>query len=104
LWPDDKVQIFRDLKVNQLLVADHANATKQVISKTEATPTLLQRIDAGKISHEENDFNEFDRDRLLYHMLSTAGPAFAKADLNGDGIDDFYLGASVGSRPQLYLG
>jgi len=47
---------------------------------------------------------DFDRDRLTYHMYSTEGPAFAKADVNGDGIDDLFFGGAKGFEAKLYLG
>ena len=36
-------------------------------------------------------------------MVSTEGPAFAAADLNNDGLDDFYLGGAIGSAGHAYL-
>lgn len=103
LWPDDRTQIFRNVKSNQLLKVDHVNALKPLVRQHREPEPLLQQIDRGNISHTENDFNEFDRDRLLYHMLSTQGPAFTAADLDNDGADDFYLGAAVGGTAQLHL-
>ncbi|WP_332912422.1 hypothetical protein [Algoriphagus boritolerans] len=41
--------------------------------------------------HTENAFVDFDRDRQTYFMFSTEGPAFAKADVNGDGLDDHFF-------------
>ena len=36
-------------------------------------------------------------------MVSTEGPAFASADLNNDGLDDFYLGGSLGHPGKIYM-
>ena len=41
--------------------------------------------------HKENDFVDFDRDRLIFHMLSTQGPRIAKGDVNKDGLEDIYI-------------
>jgi len=53
--------------------------------------------------HGENVFNEFNREPLIPHMLSTEGPAMAIGDVNNDGLEDVYLGAAKGFKPVLML-
>jgi len=55
------------------------------------------------MNHEENRFNEFDREPLLPHMLSTEGPAFAMGDVNNDGIDDIFFGSSKAKKSKLLI-
>jgi hypothetical protein len=103
-WPDNKIQILKNISTDQLVKLDHINAVKPAAKLLKRKPTtLLTEIKTTEIIHHENEFNDFDRDRLLYHMLSTQGPAFAVADLNSDGLDDFYLGGSSDSKGSFYL-
>src|SRR5690606_39250475 len=53
--------------------------------------------------HRENAFNDFSRQVLLPQEQSTQGPAFAKGDVNGDGLEDIYLGAALNQSGVLYL-
>ncbi len=53
--------------------------------------------------HNENPFNEFDREPLLPHMLSTEGPALAIADVNKDGLEDVFVGASKTFHNGIFL-
>ncbi len=53
--------------------------------------------------HEENPFVEFDREPLIPQMVSREGPALAVADMNGDGREDLFVGASKTYRPGLFL-
>jgi len=53
--------------------------------------------------HEENNFIDFNRDRLLHHMMSTPGPKTAKGDLNGDGLEDLIIGGSKGHSSVVLL-
>lgn len=54
-------------------------------------------------THIENRFNEFDREPLLPHMVSTEGPAVAVADINGDGLEDIFIGSSKTYHPTVWL-
>ena len=53
--------------------------------------------------HEENQFNEFDREQLMPHMVSREGPALAVADVNEDGLEDIFIGSAKFKRASLYL-
>lgn len=53
--------------------------------------------------HEENTFQEFNREALLPHMLSTEGPALCVGDINGDGREDIFIGSSKWKKPVIFL-
>ena len=53
--------------------------------------------------HHENDFVDFDRERLMPKMLSTEGPLMAVADVNGDGLDDVFIGGAKGQASALLI-
>jgi hypothetical protein len=40
---------------------------------------------------------------LTYQMFSTEGPAFAKADINGDGLEDLFFGGAKTYAGKIYL-
>ncbi len=53
--------------------------------------------------HEENSFNEFDREPLIPAMLSAEGPALAVDDVNNDGLQDVFIGAAKRKKSALFL-
>lgn len=53
--------------------------------------------------HQENDFSDFNRQYLLPHKLSTRGPKAAVGDVNGDGLQDFYVCGAMNQPGVLML-
>jgi hypothetical protein len=102
-WPDGKIETMSVVKADQTLAIDYANAKIYTAPELVKIKPLLQEVVYTEVRHTENDYNEFDHNRLQYSMLSTEGPAFATTDLNNDGLDDFYLGGSVGNPGKVYI-
>ncbi len=107
-WPDDRQEVLTQVATNQTLTIAQRNAQELGIPLYPKTPTktifqadnLAQRID---YQHQENQFVDFDVDRLIYHMLSTEGPRMAKGDVNGDGLEDLYLCGARDMSGKLFV-
>ena len=54
-------------------------------------------------THVENDYIDFKREPLLPYKCSRKGPYFAKADVNGDKLEDIFIGGSSGNDKKLML-
>jgi hypothetical protein len=93
-FPNGKMISKTDVSSNQIYKFNALNAT-ETGTYTQQPKTLAQRINMP-ISHEENYFDDYEREILLPYKLSSLGPCMAIADINGDGLDDLYVGGSTG--------
>jgi ASPIC and UnbV/FG-GAP-like repeat len=107
-WPENKKQVLRDVKANQLLSVDIKNAgiENTWINNSMAKNTFFTEVTNSlgvNYKHEENDFIDFDRERLLPHKLSQYGPGLAAGDIDGNGLDDICIGGPVGLPGKFLL-
>ncbi len=105
-WPDGRCSRLYKVRTNQFLILKHSEAMSCPLIQNSARQTILQkrdRPDGLNFEHVENDFNDFRRDALLFHMHSTEGPRMTVGDINGDGLDDLYICGAKGSAGALYI-
>lgn len=108
-WPDGLFTKMENVPADQLLTLNWEDAGAMPEGETffrkSADPFFTKETAASlDFAHQENPMVDFDRDRMTFHMYSTEGPAFAKADVNRDGIEDLYFGGAKGYAGKLYLG
>lgn len=105
-WPDEKFTVLKNIKPDQEITLKQVEALpgKNRSPVTDDVLYVNDKNDLGlDFSHKENEFVDFDRDPLLFQMLSREGPASASADVNGDGLNDIYVGGAKGQAGVLYL-
>ena len=108
VWPDGKYQALNQVEANQTLTLQYANAAGSYDYsrlKPAGKPLLEDITPATRVSyrHKENKFVEFNRERLMPHMVSSEGPALATGDVNNDGLHDFYVGGGKWKPGALYV-
>jgi enediyne biosynthesis protein E4 len=105
-WPNQKQQTIKDVKSNQTIVLNQNDAVKNITPLTRPSTIYTEVAETtivGNFRHRENEFVDFDGERLLPKMLSTEGPKLAIADVNGDGLEDFYLGSATGDTAKIFI-
>jgi hypothetical protein len=99
-WPDGRVSSVKNVAANRRITVKQSDSAAAPSPSPKPARQLLVDITQTTtlpFVHKENDFVDFDRERLMPKMLSTEGPAMAVADVNGDGLDDIFIG---GARDQ----
>lgn len=105
IWPGGRSQVLKALRTNQRVTVRYAEADRQHAYAPPPERPFRDVTAQWRVSHShvENEFNDYERESLLPHRMSTLGPALAVGDANGDGLDDFYIGAAIGSAGKLFI-
>ena len=108
IWPDLKEEVFTQVSANATLRADYANAVVLPQKPAFPPPSPLytersQEIFDSVPQHTENEFNDFDQERLLHRKLSEEGPDVISGDVNADGLPDLLLLGAADDPNKLFL-
>ncbi len=108
IWPDKTFQTVKNVKTNQTLTIK-ANKDRKLFDYKKLHPSVMpifKKSETGlgiDFVHQENDFIDFLVQKLIPYQRSDRGAATAIGDLNGDGKDDIFFGASKGKKVAVYL-
>lgn len=111
-WSDGTIQVITNPPVNNKLEIN------KIGKKQASLASLVNRFSEIKnevifenvtseldldFKHEKFPFNDYMITPSLIHTLTSYGPSISVGDINGDGMDDFFIGGDFGNPSYLYL-
>jgi len=107
VWPSKKFQVIKNPEANRNIFVEEKNASGEFRLETffPRPVNLLEEvtIKTNDWTHKENYIVDFNVQYLIPQAKSTKGPKIAVADVNKDGLDDFYACGAKGQTRALMI-
>jgi enediyne biosynthesis protein E4 len=108
VWPDQSFQIIKGDLLNKTIEVSYKDHKKglpgnKITSEKINFANVTTSIFSNKIVHEENDYIDYNSERLMPRIHSTEGPKIMVGDINGDQFQDAILLGASGQSDQLLL-
>jgi hypothetical protein len=88
---------------NKTLIVDVKQSKQDSVGFVRNTDTYFILEDSLPFKHTENSYNDFTQQVLLPQWFSRQGPAMAKGDINGDKIEDVFIGGAKGQAAAIFI-
>jgi enediyne biosynthesis protein E4 len=116
-WADGNEQVLKAVKTNQNLQLKYSDAAPPAPRRGELGKSVVLGSPPSGVGgltdftaqsginylHQEDNFVDFKIQPLLQQQHSRLGPGLAVGDVNGDKLDDFYVGAALGGKGVIYI-
>jgi enediyne biosynthesis protein E4 len=104
VWPNQQKQVMIQPKINSFITVQNKEAVFAAGEQVKQAPGFFTDVSSQVTcnwQHKENEFLDYNVQYLIPHELSTRGPKMAVADINNDGLDDFYVCGAKGQPGAL---
>ncbi|MDQ6844741.1 MAG: VCBS repeat-containing protein, partial [Bacteroidota bacterium] len=106
VWPDDRMQVIKKIKANQVVIIRQADADGWESYKKSDPPGLFTDVAKEfnlKFKHQEISFFDYGVQRMLPQKYSQLGPPLISGDVNGDGRIDFFIGGGSYQSGSIFI-
>jgi len=103
-WPNGVKTRKYNLTTNQVYQLDQEQG--QLLAETSNVTgdhLLIKQEGFFNFRHKENNAVDFNKEQLLPEMCNNEGPKITYADINNDGINDYYIGGAKGQSGKLFI-
>jgi hypothetical protein len=103
-WPDGNQQLLQHVPANQSIIVQYNNAGTAAVPPPLYSYRIFNKDTATlPFTHTETPYFDFSVHQPLPQRFSQLGPCLASADVNADGLTDFFAGGAAGQQGQLFI-
>jgi len=107
VWPNMTYQTLKNISVNQqITISPEKTKPFNYESLIKKSSKLFEKVSNNlgiNFLHKEDNYTDFNRQKLIPYQTSDRGPAVAIGDLNMDGKEDIYFGGSKFNPAKVFL-
>lgn len=103
VWPDNMTSLYYNIRSDTTLYILRKDAAIEVRPAVSEYPFRFEETASIDYTHCEKSSADIKATRTLLHELSSFGPCAAKGDVNGDNLEDLFIGGEIGSASALYI-
>ncbi|WP_337044345.1 VCBS repeat-containing protein [Emticicia sp. 17c] len=103
IWLTGKQQVLKNITADKLIAINEKEAVELHNFSFTINPLLKETNVGINFQSAKNTLNDFKRQPLMVNPLSFTGPCLAKGDINGDGLEDIFIGSGSGQPATLYV-
>ena len=102
-WPHGGSQVLTNLEVDRVLTVTENDGPRAAGASPRQPFVRLDARHTPPYRQVESSMDDFGLQPLLPYELSKHGPVLAVSDVDGDGLEDLFIGGSADSGGSLFL-
>lgn len=102
-WNHESVSVLKNIEADKTITIRYSKEKKNPFTSPPLPGMLADTFHIGDFVHREKPYDDYREEVLLPYKLSQNGPFISVGDLNGDQMEDYFIGGAAGNAGAVYF-